>query len=90
MNQIALELEAYFHGHCHTFKTPVAHVIGTPFQQQVWQALQQLPFGTVVNYSDIAQMIGRPKVYVLWHLLSVKIRCLLSCRVIVSYEKMGN
>ena len=33
---------------------------GTPFQQAVWQALQQIPFGQTVPYSEIAARIGRP------------------------------
>lgn len=61
INQIALELEAYFHGACQQFKTPVDYVIGTSFQQDVWRALQQLPYGEQVNYSAIAEAIGKPK-----------------------------
>jgi AraC family transcriptional regulator of adaptative response/methylated-DNA-[protein]-cysteine methyltransferase len=34
---------------------------GTAFQQQVWQALQEIPSGTTVNYSDLASRIGSPK-----------------------------
>ena len=34
---------------------------GTAFQQRVWQALRQIPAGTTVSYSDIAQLIGAPK-----------------------------
>jgi AraC family transcriptional regulator of adaptative response/methylated-DNA-[protein]-cysteine methyltransferase len=34
---------------------------GTPFQQKVWQALRQIPAGTKVSYTDIAERIGAPK-----------------------------
>jgi AraC family transcriptional regulator of adaptative response/methylated-DNA-[protein]-cysteine methyltransferase len=34
---------------------------GTTFQQRVWQALQEIPAGTTVTYSDIANRIGAPK-----------------------------
>lgn len=34
---------------------------GTAFQQRVWQALRDIPVGTKVSYSDIAQQIGSPK-----------------------------
>ena len=37
------------------------HMIGAPFQLQVWQALLQIPSGSVTTYSQIAQSIGRPK-----------------------------
>lgn len=33
---------------------------GTVFQCQVWQALQRIPVGTVLTYSELAQRIGRP------------------------------
>lgn len=35
-------------------------VRGTAFQQRVWQALRQVPAGTTVSYSDIAERIGAP------------------------------
>ncbi|MBO1914937.1 methylated-DNA--[protein]-cysteine S-methyltransferase, partial [Microvirga sp. 3-52] len=34
---------------------------GTPFQQSVWQALLEIPFGKTVSYSTIAERIGNPK-----------------------------
>jgi methylated-DNA-[protein]-cysteine S-methyltransferase len=34
---------------------------GTPFQQTVWRALIEIPFGETVSYGDIARAIGRPK-----------------------------
>ena len=33
---------------------------GTAFQQRVWQALRDIPVGTTVSYTDIAQRIGSP------------------------------
>ena len=37
------------------------HMIGAPFQLQVWEALLRIPSGHVTTYSEIAQSIGRPK-----------------------------
>ena len=34
---------------------------GTEFQNQVWKALQTIPFGQTRSYSDLAKQIGRPK-----------------------------
>ncbi len=34
---------------------------GTAFQQRVWQVLREIPAGTTVSYTDIAQLIGSPK-----------------------------
>jgi AraC family transcriptional regulator of adaptative response/methylated-DNA-[protein]-cysteine methyltransferase len=36
-------------------------VQGTAFQQKVWQALREIPAGSTVSYTDIAQRIGAPK-----------------------------
>lgn len=34
---------------------------GTTFQQRVWQALQEIPAGSTVTYSQVACRIGAPK-----------------------------
>ena len=34
---------------------------GTAFQEKVWQALREVPPGSTVSYTDIAQRIGSPK-----------------------------
>jgi methylated-DNA-[protein]-cysteine S-methyltransferase len=56
---LAEEIAAYFRGELTRFKTPLARR-GTPFQQQVWQALLEIPYGTTCSYKDIAHIVGRP------------------------------
>ena len=34
---------------------------GTDFQQQVWQALQRIPAGTRLTYTQLAEQLGNPK-----------------------------
>jgi AraC family transcriptional regulator of adaptative response/methylated-DNA-[protein]-cysteine methyltransferase len=34
---------------------------GTAFQQRVWRALQEIPLGRTVSYTEIARRIGAPK-----------------------------
>jgi AraC family transcriptional regulator of adaptative response/methylated-DNA-[protein]-cysteine methyltransferase len=34
---------------------------GTPFQRKVWAALQEIPAGMTVTYTDIAKRIGTPR-----------------------------
>lgn len=34
---------------------------GTAWQQQVWQALQQIPKGTTISYTELAQRCAKPK-----------------------------
>lgn len=36
-------------------------VRGTAFQRRVWQALQEIPVGKTVSYTEIAQRIGSPR-----------------------------
>ncbi len=33
---------------------------GAPFQQQVWRALCELPFGALESYGELARRVGRP------------------------------
>lgn len=53
------ELLAYLKGSRQEFSLPV-DVQGTPFQQQTWQALKEIPYGQTFSYSEIAEHIGRP------------------------------
>jgi methylated-DNA-[protein]-cysteine S-methyltransferase len=52
------ELRAYFAGELRVFTTPVAPVIGTPFQRKVWQALTKIPFGETWSYARLAEETG--------------------------------
>ncbi len=54
------QLTAYFAGKLTQFDLP-ADGDGTPFQQSVWQALRDVPYGQTCSYGDIAQAIGKPK-----------------------------
>lgn len=36
-------------------------VRGTAFQQRVWQALREIPAGSTLSYSEVAEKIGSPK-----------------------------
>ncbi|MFM1652899.1 methylated-DNA--[protein]-cysteine S-methyltransferase [Brevibacillus sp. B_LB10_24] len=54
-------LRAYFAGERVSFKEVPLDLIGTPFQQQVWTALGNVPYGETRTYRDIAEAVGRPK-----------------------------
>lgn len=54
------QLEEYFCGQRRQFDLPL-RMEGTPFQQAVWRALTEIPYGEVVTYGEIARRIGRPK-----------------------------
>lgn len=51
--------EKYFNQEFEPFSLPI-DLLGTAFQQKVWQALQQIPLGQTSSYSDIAEMILQP------------------------------
>lgn len=59
-NQTKGELDEYFSGKRKTFSVPV-RISGTPFQNLVWKALLQIPYGQTRSYEDIAIQIGNPK-----------------------------
>ena len=54
------QLADYFAGTRHAFDLPLKPS-GTPFQQSVWAALQDIPFGETISYGTLAKTIGRPK-----------------------------
>ena len=55
----ATQLEEYFAGTRQTFQLPL-HPQGTPFQQQVWQALQQISPGKTETYLGLAKRFDNP------------------------------
>jgi len=54
------QLTMYFDGKLFEFSLPLAPQ-GTDFMQSVWRALQEIPYGETVSYTDIAVKIGNPK-----------------------------
>jgi methylated-DNA-[protein]-cysteine S-methyltransferase len=54
------QLEEYFKGQRISFTIPL-HLEGTPFQQSVWEAMSQVPYGKTASYLDIAQTLQKPK-----------------------------
>lgn len=60
IESITNELTKYFSGTLTEFQTPM-HLLGSPFQQRVWEELQRIPSGETRSYSELAQAIGNPK-----------------------------
>lgn len=60
LDEVCRQLDRYFAGRLKRFDLSLAPR-GTPFQQQVWQALQEIPYGRTTSYSELAERIGRPK-----------------------------
>ncbi|EAG2966147.1 methylated-DNA--[protein]-cysteine S-methyltransferase [Listeria monocytogenes] len=57
---LTIQLDDYFEGKREHFDLPVL-LKGTDFQQKVWQALSEIPYGVVVSYKDIVISAGSPK-----------------------------
>jgi methylated-DNA-[protein]-cysteine S-methyltransferase len=55
----AEQLLAYFAGERREFDLPLAPH-GTPFQQEVWAALREIPYGQTISYAELAVAVGRP------------------------------
>lgn len=53
------EIDLYFEGKLKNFKTPLSPE-GTVFQHSVWKELQNISYGEIQNYSNIASSIGLP------------------------------
>jgi len=54
------QLEAYFEGARTAFDIALAPH-GTPFQREVWRALEAIPYGESRTYAEIANAIGKPR-----------------------------
>ena len=55
----AAQLDAFFAGVRTAFDLPLA-LAGTPFQETVWRALCDIPYGETVSYGELARRIGMP------------------------------
>lgn len=58
--EVTGQLNAYFSGSLQQFSFPL-QMTGTPFSLKVWQALQEIPYGTTMSYGELAQHIGNIK-----------------------------
>jgi methylated-DNA-[protein]-cysteine S-methyltransferase len=56
----AAQLDAYFDGELTRFDVPLAPH-GSEFQQRVWAALQEIPYGRTESYGELAERIGSPE-----------------------------
>ncbi len=54
------QLQAYFDGTRQTFDFPI-NPAGTTFQQAVWRALLDVPYGTTASYLTLTRRIGDEK-----------------------------
>lgn len=55
----AEQLADYFAGGLRDFDVDLS-TSGTPFQQRVWTALRDIPYGETVSYGELAAVLGQP------------------------------
>lgn len=60
LREVCTQLTEYFQGKRKQFDLPIGYE-GTAFQQRVWKALQNIPYGETRSYEDIASEVGNPK-----------------------------
>lgn len=59
LDRLAEQIDHYFAGRRLQFDIPIV-APGTPFQQQVWAMLREIPPGQTRSYTDVARQLGRP------------------------------
>lgn len=59
LQPVVAQLQEYWNGERDRFTLPL-DLRGTEFQRQVWQALQQIPYGKTISYTELAARTGRP------------------------------
>jgi AraC family transcriptional regulator, regulatory protein of adaptative response / methylated-DNA-[protein]-cysteine methyltransferase len=59
LTRLERELGEYFAGTRTAFSCPL-HAPSTAFQQSVWEALQNIPFGTTASYKQQAEKLQKP------------------------------
>ena len=57
--QALTQLREYFDGTRQEFDLDL-DPDGTPFQKEVWAALQRIPYGITTSYGELAKSLGRP------------------------------
>jgi AraC family transcriptional regulator of adaptative response/methylated-DNA-[protein]-cysteine methyltransferase len=60
LKPLATQIEKFLEGSRLSFDMPL-DVQGTAFQQRVWKALQNIPYGETRSYAEIAKEIGKPE-----------------------------
>jgi len=60
LEMLRSQLDEYFAGRRRDFDLPLV-IRGTPFQEQVWRTLLEIPYGATWSYRDVATHIGQSK-----------------------------
>lgn len=59
--KLSTQLHEFLGGKRQTFDISYCFAFGTPFQQKIWHALAQIPYGQTTSYGSVAQSLGISK-----------------------------
>lgn len=59
--KLSTQLHEFLSGARSNFDIPYRFAQGTPFQQKVWQALTQIPYGQTTSYGALAKLLDMQK-----------------------------
>jgi len=59
LREAQLQLKQYFLGQRTSFDLACA-IRGTPFQEKIWSALEEIGYGETLTYGELAERIGKP------------------------------
>ena len=60
LREVEHQITAFLRGEHRQLDFPI-RMVGTAFQQRVWRALQQIPYGITRTYGEIASAIGNSR-----------------------------
>lgn len=60
LREVEHQIRVFLRGERRQLDFPI-RMVGTPFQQRVWRALQQIPYGATRTYGEIASAIGNSR-----------------------------
>ena len=60
-NGYSTRIRAYLAGDAQALNPIAVDARGTPFQQEVWRCLREIPFGQTRTYGELAVRLQRPK-----------------------------
>lgn len=63
LGRVRKELKEYCEGTRIEFSFPWILPVATSFQQSVWNAISQVPYGHTTSYTSLAQTVGKPKAH---------------------------
>ena len=59
LTNVAEQIQEYFAGTRQVFDIPL-RTTGTAFQESIWEALEEIPYGETLSYGQLGLAIGKP------------------------------